>query len=88
VADALAADDSGGATVLYTVGSPQTPTTTIALAHPGPAPAVTHQPLPLTGAPVVLELVGSLGLLLAGTIAALIARYGPSRRVPGRPTRT
>jgi hypothetical protein len=78
MSDGLVADDSGGAVVLYTVASPTT--TTIPLAHPAPTPAVTHQPLPLTGAPVMVELVGSFALLFAGGIAALMARYGRRRR--------
>jgi hypothetical protein len=57
--------------VLYTV---PVPTTTIPIAPPAPSPAVTHQPLPLTGAPITVELIGSFGLLVAGALTALSAR--------------
>ncbi|HMC39194.1 MAG TPA: hypothetical protein VKI19_05995 [Acidimicrobiales bacterium] len=64
----------GGVVVIYTVqGSPGPTTTTIPAAQP-PTPAVTHQPLPLTGAPVTLELIGSFGLLAAGALTAIAAR--------------
>lgn len=69
--EGLAAADSGGAVVVYTVPAP---TTTIPIAPPAPLPAVTHQPLPLTGAPITVELIGSFGLLLAGALTALSAR--------------
>lgn len=61
----------GGVTITYTVRPHQAvPTTTVPVAVPQPAPAVTHAPLPLTGAPVALELIGSFGLLLAGALTA------------------
>lgn len=73
----------GGVTVTYTVHPHDAVPTTIPVAQPGPAPAVTHQPLPLTGAPLTAELIGSFGLLLAGAIAAWTAhRAGRSRRRP------
>ena len=80
MADGLVAADSGGAAVLYTVPAP---TTTIPIAPPAP-PAVTHQPLPLTGAPVTIELIGSFGLLVAGALTALSARLRLSRAERGR----
>ncbi len=55
-----------GVVVTYTVQGP-------AAAPPAPSrptPAVTHQPLPLTGAPLTLELIGSFGLLAAGVLTA------------------
>lgn len=65
----------GGVVVTYTVHSAGTPTTTtIPLAEPAPQPAVTHHPLPLTGAPVAIEMAASFGLLLAGAVAAFMAR--------------
>ena len=65
----------GGVVVTYTVHGPGTPTTTtIPLAPPAPHPVITHDPLPLTGAPVVVEMTASFGLLLAGALAAFMAR--------------
>ena len=69
----------GTVVVTYTVHGALPPTTTIPTARPGPVPAVTHQPLPLTGAPLTLEMIGSFGLLLAGFIAAVSARRRPVR---------
>ena len=64
-----------GVVVTYTVhGDPVPTTTTIPVAKPVPQPAVTHHPLPITGAPVVLEVTASFGLLLAGAVAAFLAR--------------
>ena len=72
----------GGVVVTYTVHGAATPTitttttttTTIPLARPAPQPNVTHHPLPLTGAPVAIEMTASFGLLLAGALAAFMAR--------------
>ena len=73
----------GGVVVTYTVRGAATPTTTttltpptttVPLANPVPQPVVAHHPLPLTGAPVVLEMTASFGLLLAGALAAFMAR--------------
>lgn len=68
----MASDPSGkGVLVTYTVQGPTAaPPTTAPPAPIQPTPAVTHQPLPLTGAPLTLELVGSFGLLVAGALAA------------------
>ena len=70
--------DDGGVVVTYTVHGASLPTTTIPVARPVPQPVVTHHSLPITGAPVALELAASFGLLLAGAIAAWAAR----RRMP------
>lgn len=72
-------------TVTYTV-QPQAvvPTTTVPAGVPDPPPAVVHQPLPLTGAPVAIEMVGSFGLLLAGALTAWSAHRAGRRR----PTQT
>lgn len=74
----------GGVTVTYTVGPPNAVPVTSVPTSPVPSapvpkavatpPAVTHSPLPLTGAPVALELGGSLGLLVAGVLAVAAAR--------------
>lgn len=68
----MASDPSGkGVLVTYTVEGPAAaPPTTAPPTQSQPPPAVTHQPLPLTGAPLTLELVGSFGLLVAGALAA------------------
>lgn len=71
MAVAFTAGDTGGAVVLYTL---KAPTTTLAPATLQPTPPAHHGPLPLTGAPVTFELMGALGLLLAGALAALSAR--------------
>lgn len=67
---------AGGVVVTYTVHGAATPstTTTIPPAKPAPQPTVTHHPLPLTGAPVAIEMTASFGLLLAGALAAFMAR--------------
>jgi hypothetical protein len=77
-----------GVVVTYTVHGASAPppttttttttTTTVPVAKPVPQPVVTHHPLPLTGAPVAVEMAVSFGLLLAGAIAAISAR----RRIP------
>lgn len=68
--------------VTYTVkAADPVPTTTVPAAVP--APAVTHPPLPLTGAPVAVELIGSFGLLLAGALTAWSAHRAVRRAVPG-----
>jgi hypothetical protein len=70
----------GGVTVTYTVGSPNAvPVTSVPTAVADPPP-VTHSPLPYTGAPVALELVGSIGLLVVGVLAVAAARR--RRRAP------
>lgn len=64
----------GGVVVTYTVAphrsAPPAVTTTVPLAVPAPPPAVTHQALPLTGAPLTLELLGAFGLLVVGAATA------------------
>ncbi len=78
---ALPIPRDGSVSVTYTVQPHSAvPTTTVPVAVPGPAPAVTHQPLPLTGAPVTVELVGSFGLLLAGAVTAWWAHRAGRRR--------
>jgi hypothetical protein len=89
----------GGVVVTYTVhGAPAptttiptpttTPTTTVPVAKPVPQPVVSHDPLPLTGAPVVLEITASFGLLVAGALAALLAhRRAPAIQTAPRPAR-
>ena len=64
----------GGVVVTYTVHAAGTPTTTVPVAKPVPQPVVTHHPLPITGAPVALEMTASFGLLLAGAIVAIATR--------------
>lgn len=49
-----------------------TPPTTTTVAHP-------HGPLPYTGAPVALEMLGSFGLLAAGVAAVVAGRLGRLR---------
>lgn len=64
----------GRVTITYTVGPhPGDPPARVAGPDPRPHPGGTHQPLPFTGAPVVVELLGSFALLLAGAVAALSA---------------
>lgn len=80
---ATSGSGQGTVTITYTVGPRQAnpTTTTVPVASPPPQPAVNHQPLPFTGAPVTLELTGSVALLVAGALAALAARRkgsGPS----------
>lgn len=67
-----------GVVVTYTVRGPVADPPP-SLSHP--TPAVTHQPLPLTGAPLGLELIGSFGLLVAGALTAWSAhrRVRPDR---------
>lgn len=67
-----------GVVVRYTVRGPVSDSPPSS-SHP--APVVTHQPLPLTGAPVGLELIGSFGLLVAGALTAWSAhrRARPAR---------
>ena len=63
-----------GVVVTYTVLRAGTPTTSVPAAKPVPQPVVSHGPLPITGAPVAIEMMASFGLLLAGAIAAIAAR--------------
>lgn len=67
-------------TITYTVKGRDPSPTTVPVARPAPMPAVTHQPLPYTGAPVTLELIGSFALLLVGALAALSAHRGRHRQ--------
>lgn len=70
--------DGTGVVITYTVHR-AAPPTTVPVAKPVPKPVVTHHPLPITGAPVALEMTASFGLLLAGALAAICAR----RKIPG-----
>ena len=65
-------------TTSTTTTTTTTTTTAVPVAKPVPQPVVTHHALPITGAPVALEMTVSFGLLLAGAIAAVTAR----RRMP------
>ena len=77
----------GSGTPVTTTGSPPAAGTPAAPGVPPATPAVAvpaaHRPLPLTGAPVIMELSASLGLLVAGALSAWAAsRRRPPRRNP------
>lgn len=63
-------------------GTPSTPGLPVTPATPAVAVPVAHRSLPLTGAPVMMELSASLGLLVAGALAAWSATR--RQRSPGR----
>lgn len=82
----------GSGTPTPAPGSPSAPAPPAAPGTPGAVPAATpavavpaaHRPLALTGAPVIMELSASLGLLLAGAVSAWAATR---RRHQPRPAR-
>ena len=70
------------APVPFPAPAPGTPGGPVPPATPAVAVPVGHRSLPLTGAPVMMELTASLGLLVAGALAAWSATR--RRRSPGR----